>query len=292
MGNDEHGSAVHQGIHAVLYQFFGTGIDGGGGLVQNHHGRISHRRPGNGNQLPLTLGQAGAVAGEHRLIALRQTGDKVVGVGKLRRLDALVVGGIQLAVADVVHHRAGEQVGLLQDHTQRTAQIGLGDLVNVDVVVADLAVGNVVEAVNQVRNGGLARAGGTHEGNLLAGMGVQGHVMQHGFLRHIAEVHFRHGDIALQFGVGHGAVRLMGMLPCPAAGALVGLGNIAFFVNFRIDQPDIALILLRLLVHQLKDPLGTGKSHDNGIDLVGHLRNGHIEGTGQGQEADELANRQ
>ena len=212
-----------------------------------------------------------------------------MGIGQLRRPDALVVGGIQLAVADVVHHRAGEEVGFLKHHAQRVAQIGLGDLVDVDVVVADLAVGNVIEPVNEVRNGGLARAGSAHEGDLLAGMGIERHVMKHRFLRHIAKVHVRHGDVALQLRVGHGAVCLVGMLPGPMTGALFGFRNIALVVDFRVDQSDIALVLLGLLVHQLKNPLGAGQSHDDGVDLVGHLGNGHIEGAGQGQEADKLA---
>ena len=289
MGNDEHGSAVHQSVHTVLHQFFRPGIDGGGGLVQNHYGRVGYRRPGNGNELPLALRQAGPIACEHRLVALRQAGDEVVGVCQLRRLDTLLIGGIQFTVADVVHHRTGEQIGFLQHHAQGSPQVGLGNLVDVDVVVADFAVGNVIEPVNQVRNGGLARAGGAYKGDFLAGMGVQGHIVQHRLLRHIAEVHVKHGDIALQLGIGHGTVRLVGMLPGPAAGALVGLGNVAVFINYRVDQTDVALILLRLLVHQLKDTLRTGQRHDDGIDLVGHLGDGHIEGTGQGQEADELA---
>ena len=290
VGNDEHRSAVHQSIHAVLHQLFRAGVDGRSGLVQNHHGRIRHRRPGNGDQLPLALGQPGTVSGEHRLVTLGQPGDEIMGIGQLCRPDALLVGSVQLAVADVVHHRAGEQVGVLKHYTQRAAQVGLGDLVDVDIVVADLAVGNVIEAVNQVCNGCLARAGGAHEGDFLTGMGVQGHIMQHRLIRSIAEIHIVHGDVALQFRVGHGAVGLVGMLPGPVAGTLVGFGDVAVFVYFRIDQPDIALVLLRLLVHQFEDPLRTGQCHDNGIDLVGDLGNGHVEGPGQGQKADELAN--
>ena len=34
----------------------------------------------------------------------------------------------QPTIADVLHHRAGEQVGVLQHDAQRTAQIGLFDL--------------------------------------------------------------------------------------------------------------------------------------------------------------------
>ena len=113
VGDHEGGAALHQGVHAVLHQLFRAGVDGGSCLVQNHDGRIGHGRTGNGDQLPLTLGQTGAVAREHGVVAIGQAGDEVVGVCQLRRVDALFVSGIQLAVANVVHHRAGEQVGVL-----------------------------------------------------------------------------------------------------------------------------------------------------------------------------------
>ena len=116
--------------------------------------------------------------------------------------------------------------------------------------------------------------------------------MQNGLLRHIAEVHVEHGDVALQFGVGGGIVRLVVMLPCPVAGALGSLGDVAVLVDLCVDQMDIALILFRLLVHQLEDPLRAGQSHDDGVDLLGDLVDGLVEGTGQSQEGDQLAHGQ
>ena len=54
----------------------------------------------------------------------------------------------ELAVAQVFHHRAGKEVDILQNHAQRAAQVALVDLVDIDAVIADLAVGDVVEAVD------------------------------------------------------------------------------------------------------------------------------------------------
>ena len=289
VGDDENRPALHQRVHAGLDLGLGVGIDGGGGLVQDHHRGIRHRRPGDGDELPLALGEPGAVAGEHGLVALGQPGDEVVGVGQLGGVDALLVRGVQLAVADVVHHRAGEQVGLLEHHPQGAAQIGLADFVDVDAVVADFAVVNVVEPVNQVGDGGLACAGGPHEGDLLAGLGVQGHIMEHRLLRHIAEVHMLHIDVALQLLVGGGIVRLVVVLPGPAAGALPGFVDGAVLIDAGVDQVDIALILLRLLIHQVENPLRACQSHDDGVDLVGNLVDGHVEAPGQDHEGHQAA---
>ena len=139
------------------------------------------------DQLALALRQAGAVAGEHGVVAVGQAGDEVVGVGELGRRDALLVGGVQVAVADVVHHGAGEQVGVLQHDAERAAQVGLADLVDVDAVVADLAVGDVVEAVDEVGDGRLARTGGADKRDLLARLGKHGHAVQHFVVGRVAE---------------------------------------------------------------------------------------------------------
>ena len=52
--DDEDGSALHQRIHAGLYNGLGTGVDGGGRLVHDHNGRISHRCARDRQQLNLS----------------------------------------------------------------------------------------------------------------------------------------------------------------------------------------------------------------------------------------------
>ena len=90
-----------------------------GGLVQNQHRRVRHCGPGNGQQLPLSLGEVGAVSGQHGLVAVRQPADKPIGVGKLCCGDATSSSvASSLTVADILQHSAGEQMGVLQDHAQ------------------------------------------------------------------------------------------------------------------------------------------------------------------------------
>ena len=59
-------------------------------------------------------------------------------------------------------------MGVLQHDAQRAAQVGFFDLMDVDAVIADLAVLNIVEAVDQVGNGSLARTGRADKGDLLS----------------------------------------------------------------------------------------------------------------------------
>ena len=286
--NDKAGAAVHQAVHAALHQRFGAGIDGGGGLVQDQHRGICHGRTGDGQQLALALREVGTIAGEHGVVALRQTLDEAICVGKAGSGDALFIGSLQPAIADVLHHRAGEQVGVLQHDAQRTAQIGLFDLVDVDAVVADLAVLNVVEPVDEVGDGGLTGTGRADKGDLLARTAIQVDIVQDGFFRHIAKVYIGKGDVAFQLVVGGSAV-VVRVLPCPDAGALVRLHQLVVAVILGVDQRDIALVGLALFVHHLEDTLGTGQSHDDAVGLHGHLTDGHVEALVQAQESHHRA---
>ena len=108
MGDDKGGAPGHQGVHAPLDDGLGVGVDGAGGFVHDHDRGIGHRRPGNGQQLALALGQVGAVAGQHGVVAVGQPADEVVRAGQPGRGDALLVVGLQVAIADVLHHGAGE----------------------------------------------------------------------------------------------------------------------------------------------------------------------------------------
>ena len=102
VGDDEDRPVVHEAVHALLDKGFGPGVDAAGRLVQYHDRRIGHRAPGDGDQLALALGELAAGPGDHGIVALRQLLDEAVGIGQLRRLDDLLVGGGEPAVSDVV----------------------------------------------------------------------------------------------------------------------------------------------------------------------------------------------
>jgi len=72
---------------------------------------------------------------------------------------------------------------------------------DVDAVVPDLAVLDVVEAVDKVGDGGLAGAGGADEGDLLARTAIEVDVVEDGLARQIAEIDIRKGDVAFQLVV-------------------------------------------------------------------------------------------
>ena len=77
VGDDEGRAALHEPVHAVLYDALSSGIDGAGRLIENEHRRICDGRPGNREELTLSLAQVCTVAGEHRVIPVRKTADEV-----------------------------------------------------------------------------------------------------------------------------------------------------------------------------------------------------------------------
>ena len=95
--------------------------------------------------------------------------------------------------------------------------------------------------------------------------------MQHELILVVAEVHVVEHDLAAQLGVGDGAVRLVRVLPGPDVGALLGLIDLVALALPGVDELDIALVLLRLLVHQVENALRAGGGGDDEVYLHGEL---------------------
>ena len=64
---------------------------------------------------------------------------------------------------------------------------------------------HIVEAHEQLDDGGLARAGGADDGNTLAVFDMGGKVMDDGLFRCVAKVHMLKGHIAFDAAFGQGA---------------------------------------------------------------------------------------
>ena len=121
VGDDKGRAAFHQRVHAALHEGLGAGVDAAGCLVEDEHGWVGDRGTCDGKQLALALAQVTAVGIQHGLVAVTQAAYKAVGIDQFGSFDTLLVGCRESAVADVVHHSACEQVGLLQNHAQAVA---------------------------------------------------------------------------------------------------------------------------------------------------------------------------
>src|SRR5690606_18733928 len=142
--------------------------------------RVVHQRPGDGNALLLAAGQLiGTVL---QPLAKPQAGKQFLGAGMARLPWQAGINGGYFHVLGGIGR--GNQVVALENETEGAAAqagqlvaIQLGNILAFEQVTAG---GGLVQAAEQVHQGRLAGAGGAHDGDELAGMDIQGDVMQHG----------------------------------------------------------------------------------------------------------------
>ena len=80
-------------------------------------------------------------------------------------------------------------MSILQNDAEASAQVCFFDLVDVDSIVADFAVLNVVESVDQVGDGCFTCTSRTNESDLLTWFCVQRKIMQNHFVFVITKAH-------------------------------------------------------------------------------------------------------
>ena len=162
------------------------------------------------------------------------------------------------------------------------AQVCLLYLIDINPVITDLAVVNVVKAVNEVCNCSFARAGRSNESHLLARFCIQGNIVQHSLFRRVSKIDIVKAHVALQSGIGRGPI-VVPVFPRPDVGAFLTLAHAAVGIFLGIYQCDIALVSLRLFIQQSKNTVCTRKAHNDHIHLVRHLADracklfGHIQ---------------
>jgi hypothetical protein len=104
-------------------------------------------------------------------------------------IDDLFVGRALLPVGDVVCDGALKQPGVLQDHAEGATYLVAGQLGVVGAVQADAAGVDLIEAYEQVDQGGLACAGRADDRDALAGGHVEGEVFDEGLVWLVPEGH-------------------------------------------------------------------------------------------------------
>ena len=161
---------------------------------------------------------------------------------------------------------------ILQHNAERPAQAGLGNVLDVDAVVRDLAVIDLVEAVDEVSDGRLSGARRAHKRDLLPRLGKQVEVRKHAGARHVGKVHGMEAHVsgkrdqaARKLGaVGrHRAARLINgshIIQVPVRAHALALGNLPCPRGVaRLHQLHAALVHLGFKIHSRKQALGAGQ---------------------------------
>lgn len=267
VGDDKHRAALHEPVHALLDEALCPCVDAAGGLVQDQHRRVGHSGPGDGKELALPLREALPVPGDHGAVAVREPADEGVGAGQAGGIFHILVRGVQLPEADIVGNGAGKEMGVLEHNGHGASQGVFFYISYVDAVVGDGASADVVKAADQVDDGGLPGAGGAHEGNLLARLGVEADLVQYLFVLPVPEGHIVKADVPAKGREGVGA----GVLPGPFSCPLRAFFQVSLTIHRDVCKDYVACVLLRRLVHHVEYPLCAGQCGQHEVRLLGEL---------------------
>ena len=168
VGDDESGAALHEPVQGLLYDRLVFCINAGKGLVQNQYGRVLEQGPGYGYSLALAARQSDGPLADEGVVALRQLGDELVGVGGPGRGLQLLLSGVGLAEPQVVRHRPVKEVGVLGDNGDLVTKLVKGELPQIEASQCYPPLLRVEESVHQPHDSGLTCAAGPHQPQLFA----------------------------------------------------------------------------------------------------------------------------
>ena len=131
VGDDERGAVVGDLLQGAADLELRLHVDAGGGVVQDEDARVHHEGARDGDALPLAAAEREAAFADDRVVALGEGLDELIGLGGLRGLAHLVVGGLRTAQADVLGDRLAEQERVLVDDADVTAQVGEAQVAHV-----------------------------------------------------------------------------------------------------------------------------------------------------------------
>ena len=126
---------------------------------------------------------------------------------RLGRGDHVVQSRTRLCVADVLEHRAAEEIIHLQHQTHLLVQRFATDEADVLLIDQDAPALRLIEPGDQRNDAALAAAGGADQCDHLAGFGAQAHVVKNRALRVVAERDIFEShvtiNVAERFGLRH-----------------------------------------------------------------------------------------
>ena len=121
------------------------------------------------------------------VVAVRSFADEVVSVGSFCSLNNFGKGSVLLREADILQDSSGEQESFLQNDTNLGMETFCLNIADVNAVDSNTALIHVVEAHDQVDQGGFAGAGSTYQTNHFTGLYFKIDVLQYRFIGFITK---------------------------------------------------------------------------------------------------------
>ena len=257
LGDDQHGRILDLNGQRLAQRRIGGEVERGEAVVEDVQVGLAGQRAGDGQALTLPAGEVRAALRHTGVQSERQFLDEA-GLGHLKRVPHLLLGGVGIAVPQVVCDRAGEQPGLLRHVGDVLTQLVLGHVLDVAAVQEHAAVGRVEQAQHQPGDRRLAGTGRADDGGGLSAAAGERQVVQRVLLR-IREAErevVEAGDLRVRVvggtGLGHllqchhrtgCGVRLRHDLPAVVGLSDPGLRGLAGGGLSRLSVADARLLL-------------------------------------------------
>ena len=168
MGHEDRRATAQQPPERAPERGFGLRIDGTRGFVHDEHRTICEERTGDGDELSLAPRELESAFSQPRVVALRESGDELVSVGRLRSGDGVVSAGPAPGAGDVLGDADREQDRIPRDDRKLAAEILEPIVAEIDAIELDLARLRVSEAREHVDPRALGDAGGPHDSQVHA----------------------------------------------------------------------------------------------------------------------------
>ncbi len=173
MGYYKCGSVFRQSLQRLLHHPLTFIVKSRCGFIENQYRRILKKYSRNRKSLLLTPGQFHPSLPDVRIITFREVHNKFMGIGIFRRPNDLLITGIRLAVADIIHNRTGKQVYVLLNDPYIIPQIVQTDITDIYAVDQDGTVRYIIKSGNQTAKCCFSYPGGPHQRHIIPGLHPQ-----------------------------------------------------------------------------------------------------------------------
>ena len=173
MGDEEDRALPAQAVDRGLDGALGLGVERARRFVEDQDRSLGEDGPGDRHPLALAAREPEPELAGHRVVALGQPFDELVGRGGLGGGAYLLVARVGSPVADVLHQRLVEEEGLLRHERDVVEERGTLEVAEIDAVDLDRAAGRIVEAEHEVDESGLPRSRPPDDRDDLASADVQ-----------------------------------------------------------------------------------------------------------------------
>src|SRR5215510_13017443 len=129
---------------------FGLGVNAGGSFVEDKQTWVGEEGTHEAEELALAVAEQAAALAHIGVIAVFETHDEIMRPnGLCRGHDGRIAGG-GVAIAQVIAHSATEKKGLLQDNTNLSAQVFLGEPADINPIDKNRTASDVIKLCHQV----------------------------------------------------------------------------------------------------------------------------------------------